>query len=113
MGGSGRPRRRQAATKVLRNRHAIVIGPTPPGTGVIAPATVRTDAKSTSPTTRLLPSGNARGLIPTSTTVAPGLTQSVVTMCGWPTAATRTSDRRQIAAVSQLFEWTTVTVQFA
>ena len=46
-------------------------------------------------------------------TVAPGLTQPVVTMCGWPTAATRISDRRQIAAVSRLFEWTTVTVQFA
>lgn len=28
-----------AACAALRNRHAIVIGPTPPGTGVMAPAT--------------------------------------------------------------------------
>src|SRR5437016_12219640 len=34
--GSGRPRRRHAASSVLRRRQAIVIGPTPPGTGVIA-----------------------------------------------------------------------------
>src|SRR3546814_1986949 len=32
------PSRRHAETSVLRIRHAIVIGPTPPGTGVIAPA---------------------------------------------------------------------------
>lgn len=38
------PRRRQAAIRVLRNRQAIVIGPTPPGTGVIAPATLTADA---------------------------------------------------------------------
>src|SRR3546814_11243909 len=30
------PTRRLAATSVLRNRTAMVIGPTPPGTGVIA-----------------------------------------------------------------------------
>ena len=34
----------QAACTVLRNRHAIVIGPTPPGTGVIAPATASDEA---------------------------------------------------------------------
>ena len=37
--GSGRPWMRQQATSVLASRQAIVIGPTPPGTGVIAPAT--------------------------------------------------------------------------
>ena len=37
--GSGIPFWRQHATNALRSRHAIVIGPTPPGTGVIAPAT--------------------------------------------------------------------------
>ena len=31
--------RRAAETKVLRMRQAMVIGPTPPGTGVMAPAT--------------------------------------------------------------------------
>src|SRR3954468_24260995 len=37
--GASRPKRAQAATRVLRSSTAIVIGPTPPGTGVIAPAT--------------------------------------------------------------------------
>lgn len=37
--GSGRPFARQHAVIVLASKHAIVIGPTPPGTGVIAPAT--------------------------------------------------------------------------
>jgi hypothetical protein len=38
ISGSVRPRRRQAAITVLRSRQAMVIGPTPPGTGVIAAA---------------------------------------------------------------------------
>jgi hypothetical protein len=33
----------------------MVIGPTPPGTGVIAPATALADAKSTSPTSLVFP----------------------------------------------------------
>ena len=37
--GIGSPRRRQAASSVLRRRQAMVIGPTPPGTGVMAQAT--------------------------------------------------------------------------
>src|SRR5438128_909950 len=37
--GSARPARRCAATTVLRSRQAMVMGPTPPGTGVIEPAT--------------------------------------------------------------------------
>ena len=41
---------------VLCSRQAMVIGPTPPGTGVIAPATSTASAKSTSPTSRVLPS---------------------------------------------------------
>lgn len=32
-------RRRRAAVRVFSSRHATVIGPTPPGTGVMAPAT--------------------------------------------------------------------------
>ena len=35
---------------------AMVIGPTPPGTGVIAPATSAASSKATSPTSRPLPS---------------------------------------------------------
>ena len=46
----------QAARSVLTSRHTIVIGPTPPGTGVIAPATSTASAKFTSPTMRDLPS---------------------------------------------------------
>lgn len=37
--GTAQPRRAQAASTVLRRRQAIVIGPTPPGTGVMNPAT--------------------------------------------------------------------------
>jgi len=37
--GSGRPCARRHAVSVLARRQAIVIGPTPPGTGVMAPAT--------------------------------------------------------------------------
>src|SRR5207244_13446892 len=43
-------RLRRAAATVFFISMAIVIGPTPPGTGVIHPATSRTRAKSTSPT---------------------------------------------------------------
>ena len=42
--GSTRPWMRQQAVTVLARRQAIVIGPTPPGTGVIAPATSAQDA---------------------------------------------------------------------
>ncbi len=41
---------------VLRNRQAMVIGPTPPGTGVIAPAMPCASANATSPTSFDLPS---------------------------------------------------------
>ena len=37
--GVGNPLIAQVARTVLTIRHAIVIGPTPPGTGVMAPAT--------------------------------------------------------------------------
>lgn len=37
--GSDRPFARQQAVSVFASRQAIVMGPTPPGTGVIAPAT--------------------------------------------------------------------------
>ena len=42
--GSGRPFARQQAVSVLARRQAMVIGPTPPGTGVIAPATSAAEA---------------------------------------------------------------------
>jgi len=39
-------------THSVLHQHAIVIGPTPPGFGVIFPATGCTSAKATSPTSR-------------------------------------------------------------
>src|SRR6185436_19392493 len=50
------------------SRRALVTGPTPPGTGVMADATSRAESMSTSPTRR-----SPTTLIPTSTTTAPGL----------------------------------------
>jgi hypothetical protein len=44
------PAARLALSMVLRSSMAIVIGPTPPGTGVIAAATSLTSSKATSPT---------------------------------------------------------------
>ena len=46
--------RSRAALSVFTSSIAIVIGPTPPGTGVIAPATSLTASKSTSPTRPLV-----------------------------------------------------------
>ena len=68
---------------VFFNKHAIVIGPTPPGTGVRAFATFDTSLKSTSPTKPF-----SVLLIPTSITIASFLTQSPFTSSGIPTAAT-------------------------
>jgi len=42
--GAGKPFCAQAARKVFSSKHAIVIGPTPPGTGVMAPATCMASA---------------------------------------------------------------------
>ena len=44
------PRSRRPRARCSTIRQAIVIGPTPPGTGVIAPATCAASAKATSPT---------------------------------------------------------------
>ena len=43
--------------------------------------------------------------MPTSITTAPGLTASAPSSRGTPTAATRTSARRQIASRSRVREW--------
>ena len=61
----------------------MVIGPTPPGTGVNAFAFFETSSKSTSPTIPL-----SVLLIPTSITIASFFTQSPFTSSGIPTAAT-------------------------
>ena len=45
---------------VLRIRQALVIGPTPPGTGVIAPASFTASSYATSPTSLFRPSASVR-----------------------------------------------------
>ena len=91
----------------------MVIGPTPPGTGVIAPATCTASSKATSPTSRDLPPSAGTRLMPTSITAAPGLIQSPRTICGRPVAAIRISAPRAIAGRSRDLECATVTVQSA
>src|SRR5690349_2883299 len=85
------------ALTVLRSRQAIVIGPTPPGTGVIAEATSATSSWSTSPNRP-----SSRRFWPTSMTIAPGFTQSRLTIRARPTAAISTSARRQTSGRSRV-----------
>ncbi len=79
---------------------AIVIGPTPPGTGVIAPATFSAVSNSTSPTSFL----SATLFIPTSITTAPGFIISPVTKFGIPTATTKMSASFVFAFKSDVLE---------
>ena len=73
------------------NKQAIVIGPTPPGTGVNAFATLDTSSNATSPTIPL-----SVLLIPTSITIASFLIQSALTSSGIPTAAITISPLRTL-----------------
>ena len=77
----------------------MVIGPTPPGTGVNALATFDTCSKSTSPTIPL-----SVLFIPTSITIAFFLTQSPFTSSGIPTAATIISASKHSAFKSFVLE---------
>ena len=97
-----------AAASVFSSSIVIVSGPTPPGTGVMAPAIWRTDSKSTSP--HSLPSTR---LMPTSITVAPGFTISAVTNRGWPMAAIKMSAWRVISGRFRVRLWQIVTVASA
>ena len=72
----------------------MVIGPTPPGTGVKAFAFLETSSNATSPTMPL-----SVLLIPTSITIVSFLTQSPLTSSGIPTAATIISADIIVAAV--------------
>ena len=85
---------------------AMVIGPTPPGTGVIQPARCAASSYCTSPTS--LPSGSR--LMPTSITTAPGLTHAPGTNCGLPIAATRMSASPTCRSRSRVWLWHTVIV---
>jgi PAS domain S-box-containing protein len=99
---------RSAASRVLTSSMVMVIGPTPPGTGVIWLATWLTPAKSTSP--QSLPASSR--FMPTSITTAPGLTMSAVSTLRLPTAATITSACRVMAFRSGVALWQMVTVAF-
>lgn len=87
---------------------AIVIGPTPPGTGVIAPAIFSQDSKSTSPTSFL----SAILFMPTSITTAPGFIISPVIKLGLPTATTNISAFFTVSFKFFVREWQIVTVPF-
>ena len=86
----GEPVRRRAAAQscrpvarassVLRSSIAIVIGPTPPGTGVISRARSARGRR----TRRRRPGPSSVRLMPTSITTAPALTQSPRTSSGTP-----------------------------
>ena len=91
-------------------RQQIVIGPTPPGTGVMTEALDSTAAKSTSP--HSLPVSGSR-LTPTSITTAPSDTMSAVTNFGRPMATTRISAPRVTSARSRVRLCAIVTVAFA
>mmetsp|Transcript_194 Transcript_194/g.427 ORF Transcript_194/g.427 Transcript_194/m.427 type:complete len:292 (-) Transcript_194:8-883(-) len=90
----------------------IVMGPTPPGTGVMAPATGLASSKSTSPTSLkpdfLVASG--MGFVPTSMTAAPGFSHEPFTILGFPQAATTISASRTTASMSLVLAWQMVTV---
>ena len=106
---AGSPHRPPRAPRsVLRSSIAIVIGPTPPGTG-------RDRAGHLDRRVEVDVAGrpSSERLMPTSITVAPGLIQSPLTIRSRPTAATRTSARRQTSARSRVREWQIVTVALA
>src|SRR2546426_12664823 len=110
-----RPRHIRAALLVFFISMAIVIGPTPPETGVIIETTSFTERSSTSPAQMYprfskslsrgssLPkslstwAGSETLFVPTSITTAPGLTHSRVTIAVLPIAATRISAWRVIS----------------
>src|SRR5881296_626820 len=94
-----------AAEATCRSSSAVVTGPTPPGTGLSAPATSAT-AGSTSPASP----PSAVALVPTSTTTAPPATNPRPTSPARPVATTSTSAVDVTAARSTVREWHTVTV---
>mmetsp|Transcript_38594 Transcript_38594/g.46686 ORF Transcript_38594/g.46686 Transcript_38594/m.46686 type:complete len:260 (+) Transcript_38594:83-862(+) len=94
---------------------AIVMGPTPPGTGVICEATCFAPSKSQSPTS-LYPAflvASSTALVPTSMITAPGLIHSFLTICAWPQHAIMMSAVLTTASGFGVREWTMVVVASA
>ena len=88
---------------------AIVIGPTPPGTGVICDALGITESKFTSPHSLF----SAFLWIPTSMTTAPSFTYEASINLGFPIATMRISAFLHTSFKSFVCEWHTVTVAFS
>src|SRR3989344_4891743 len=88
---------------------ATVIGPTPPGTGVIRDATFEADSKSTSPTNFTRLSVYTKE-VPASTTIAPFLICLPEIIPGFPTAEIITSAEASNTLVSLVLSVTTETV---
>ncbi|RNC81429.1 MAG: hypothetical protein ED559_06450 [Phycisphaera sp.] len=97
----------------LLSRAATVIGPTPPGTGEIQPATWLTSSNATSPTVLVAPSSSLTRFTPTSTMIAPGLTMSALTSSGTPAAAIRMSAFRVSPGMSGVCTLQEITVASA
>ncbi len=95
---------------VFSMRQVMVIGPTPPGTGVITDAFGSIAAKSTTPQSEPV---SGSWLTPTSMTTAPSATMSAVTNLGRPMATTRISALRVTDGRSTVRLWATVTVAFS
>mmetsp|Transcript_4608 Transcript_4608/g.29207 ORF Transcript_4608/g.29207 Transcript_4608/m.29207 type:complete len:268 (-) Transcript_4608:236-1039(-) len=99
-------------SKVFFNNMAMVMGPTPPGTGVSTPATSLTPSKSTSPT-NLYPVffvASSTAFVPTSITAAPGFTQCFFTRRGEPAPAMTMSASFTMRSMNLVLEWQMVTV---
>ena len=110
------PLRFAVAMTVFLSRQLMVIGPTPPGTGVIKLAFSLTCEKSTSPTIRYFPvsfSWVSILLIPTSMPQAPGFIQFYFTISARPTAAINKSAFDVISVIFFVLEWTIVTEVFS
>ena len=95
---------------MFRNKHATVIGPTPPGTGVIAPATQGFVEGNVADDTLL--AGFAVNAVDSDVDDnGAALDPIAPDHCALPTAATRMSAARHSAARSIVFECAIVTVQ--
>src|SRR4030043_1544242 len=109
-----RPAATLAALTVFNMSMVMVMGPTPPGTGVMALAFWLTDSKSTSPASILLPSAVLPiSFTPTSMTTTPSLTMSPVMALGFPAATIRISALLVWKAISRVLVWQMVTVALA
>ena len=113
----------QLSTKLFINI-AIVIGPTPPGTGVINEQRSIADSNSMSPTIFFLERDSWEdedmvssalspiSLMPTSIAMAPSLNQEPLKNPGYPTAEMKISAYFTYSSICGVFEWHKLTVAF-